>query len=307
MAVIKVDQLTKDYGNSKGVFNVSFEVENGETFGFLGPNGAGKTTTIRHILGFSKPQNGSTWVSGINSWDKPEVIQKDLGYLPGEIAFPEGMTGIQLFKMMADLRGMKDLGKADYLIDKFQLDPSGLVKKMSKGMKQKTAIVAAFMNDPKILVLDEPSTGLDPLMQDTFIDLILEEKAAGKTILLSSHMFEEVEDTCDRIALIKQGKILTTVAPKDIKFADKKTYKIEFNSFVDYERMSLEALTFIETDPGKKQVKVSVRDEDINVFFCILAEYDLKYLSEIKTTLRDYFMKFYGKNDGSASNPGKMR
>jgi ABC-2 type transport system ATP-binding protein len=305
MSVIKVDQLTKDYGNNKGVFNVSFEVENGETFGFLGPNGAGKTTTIRHILGFSKPQKGSTWVTGINSWDKPEVIQKNLGYLPGEIAFPEGMTGIQLFKMMADLRGMKDLGKADYLINKFQLDPSGLVKKMSKGMKQKTALVAAFMNDPKILVLDEPSTGLDPLMQDTFIELILEEKAAGKTILLSSHMFEEVELTCDRIALIKQGKILTTVAPRDIKFADKKTYKIEFNSREDCERMSREALSFVEINARKNQVKVSVKDEDINGFFRILTGYDMKYMSEIKTTLRDYFMKYYGKNHGVALNGGE--
>jgi ABC-2 type transport system ATP-binding protein len=307
MAVIKVDHLTKDYGNNKGVFDLSFEVESGETFGFLGPNGAGKTTTIRHILGFSRPQKGSTWVSNMNSWVKPEVIQKELGYLPGEIAFPEGMTGMQLFKMIAEMRGMKNLGKADYLIKKFQLDPSGLVKKMSKGMKQKTAIVAAFMNDPKILVLDEPSTGLDPLMQDTFIDLIMEEKAAGKTILLSSHMFEEVEDTCDRIALIKQGRILTTVAPRDIKFADKKTYKIEFNSNEDCERMSHEALTFEDIDATKNQVRVSVQDENINEFFRILTGYDMKYLSEIKTTLRDYFMKYYRKNGGNVLEPGENK
>ena len=307
MAVIKVDHLTKDYGNNKGVFDLSFEVENGETFGFLGPNGAGKTTTIRHILGFSKPQKGSTWVNDMNSWEKPELIQKDLGYLPGEIAFPEGMTGMQLFKLIADLRGMKDLGKADYLIKKFQLDPSGLVKKMSKGMKQKTAIVAAFMSDLKILVLDEPSTGLDPLMQDTFIDLIIEEKAAGKTILLSSHMFEEVEDTCDRIALIKQGRILTTVAPREIRFADKKTYKIEFNSTNDCERMSRETLSFIEVNTGKKQVKVIVQDENINEFFKILTSYDMKYMSEVKTTLRDYFMKYYSKNDGDVFDTGETR
>jgi ABC-2 type transport system ATP-binding protein len=306
MSIIKVDHLTKDYGNNKGVFDVSFEVESGETFGFLGPNGAGKTTTIRHILGFSKPQNGSTWVSDLNSWEKPEVIQKDLGYLPGEIAFPEGMTGMDLFKMMADLRGMKDLGKADYLINKFQLDPSGLVKKMSKGMKQKTAIVAAFMNDPKILVLDEPSTGLDPLMQDVFIDLIMEEKAAGKTILLSSHMFEEVENTCDRIALIKQGRILTTVAPKDIKFADNKTYKIEFKTGDDFQRMGHEPLNFLEINSKKNQVRVSVRDENINEFFMILTKYDMKYMAEIKTTLRDYFMKYYKKNGGNGFNPGEI-
>jgi beta-exotoxin I transport system ATP-binding protein len=305
MSIIKVEHLTKDYGNNKGVFDVSFEVESGETFGFLGPNGAGKTTTIRHILGFSKPQKGGTWVSDLNSWEKPEVIQKDLGYLPGEIAFPEGMTGMDLFKMMADLRAMKDLGKADYLINKFQLDPSGLVKKMSKGMKQKTALVAAFMSDPKILVLDEPSTGLDPLMQDVFIDLIIEEKAAGKTILLSSHMFEEVEGTCDRIALIKQGKILTTVIPNDIKFADKKTYKIEFKTGEDYQGMSHEPLAFLEVNPKKNQVRVLVKDEDINDFFKILTKYDMKYMAEIKTTLRDYFMKYYKKNYGNGQTAGE--
>jgi ABC-2 type transport system ATP-binding protein len=258
-------------------------------------------------LGFSKPQKGGAWVSDINSWEKPEIIQKNLGYLPGEIAFPEGMTGMQLFKMMADLRGMKDLGKADYLIKKFQLDPSGPIKRMSKGMKQKTGIVAAFMNDPKILVLDEPSTGLDPLMQDTFIDLIMEEKAAGKTILFSSQMFEEVEDTCDRIALIKQGRIVTTVAPKDIKFADKKTFKIEFNSKDDCERISLEALTFIEINVAKNQVRVSVKDENINEFFRILTRYDMKYLSEVKTTLRDYFMHYYSKADSNAPDRNEKR
>lgn len=306
MAVIKVDHLTKDFGDNKGVFDLSFEVENGEVFGFLGPNGAGKTTTIRHILGFSKPHKGSTWVSGINSWESPEIIQKNLGFLPGVIAFPEGMTGLQLFKMIADLRGMKNLGKADYLIEKFQLDPSGLVKRMSKGMKQKTAVVAAFMSDPKVLVLDEPSTGLDPLMQDTFIELIIEEKAAGKTILFSSQMFEEVEDTCDRIALIKQGRILTTIAPKDIKFADKKTFKIELNSKDDCERLSHEVLAFEEINRVKNQVKVSVKDENINEFFKILTRYDMKYMSEVKTTLRDYFMHYYIKNEGNTSDRGEM-
>ena len=174
-------------------------------------------------------------------------------------------------------------------------------------MKQKTAIVAAFMNDPKILVLDEPSTGLDPLMQDIFIDLIMEEKAAGKTILLSSHMFEEVEDTCDRIALIKQGRILTTVAPRDIKFADRKTYKLEFNSNEDCERMSHEALTFEEIDETKNQVRVSVQDENINEFFRILTGYDLKYISEIKTTLRDHFMKYYRKTGEYVIEPGENK
>jgi ABC-2 type transport system ATP-binding protein len=153
-------------------------------------------------------------------------------------------------------------------------------------------------------VLDEPSTGLDPLMQDVFIDLIMEEKAAGKTILLSSHMFEEVEGTCDRIALIKQGRILTTVAPKDIKFADNKTYKIEFKTGDDFLRMSQEPLDFLEVNPKKNQVRVAVKDENINEFFMTMTKYDLKYMAEIKTTLRDYFMKYYKKNNGNGNNTG---
>jgi len=252
MSVLKVEHLTKDYGFNKGVFDVSFEIEAGEVFGFLGPNGAGKTTAIRHILGFSKPQGGSTFVLGMNSWTQQEKIQKKLGYLPGEIAFPNDLTGAQLIKQIAEMRKMKDMSKADYLINKFELDPSGGIKRMSRGTKQKVGIVCAFMHNPSVLVLDEPTSGLDPLMQSIFIDLIKEEKDAGKTILLSSHMFEEVEGTCDRIAIIKQGKLITIVNPDDIRHADDKIFKIEFNTSEDYQKIILENLVFILKEPEKK-------------------------------------------------------
>ena len=299
MSILKVDHLTKDYGFNKGVFDVSFEIEAGEVFGFLGPNGAGKTTTIRHILGFSRPQKGSTSVLSMNSWTHPEKIQKTLGYLPGEIAFPDDMTGAQLIKQIADMRGMKDMSKADTLIKKFELDPSGGLKRMSKGMKQKVGIVCAFMHKPEVLVLDEPTNGLDPLMQSIFIDLIQDEKKAGKTILLSSHMFEEVEGTCDRIAIIKQGRLITIVNPDDIRHADDKIFKIEFNTSEDYQKMLREDLVFVLKEPEKRQVRVNICDEDINKFIKMLTKYGVKYISEDKHTLEEYFMKYY---DGGNTN-----
>lgn len=293
MSVLKVEHLTKDYGFNKGVFDVSFEIEAGEVFGFLGPNGAGKTTTIRHILGFSKPQAGSTFVLGMNSWTQQEKIQKTLGYLPGEIAFPDDMTGAQLIKQIADMRGMKNMAKANYLMKKFELEPSGGLKRMSRGMKQKVGIVCAFMHDPSVLVLDEPTSGLDPLIQSIFIDLIKEEKEAGKTILLSSHMFEEVEGTCDRIAIIKQGKLVTIVNPDDIHHADDKTFKIEFFTADDYQKILQEDLIFLLKEPEKNQVRVNVCDIDINRFITLLTQYRVKYMSEDKHTLEDYFLKYY--------------
>lgn len=294
MAVLKVDHLTKDYGNHKGVFDVSFEINEGEVFGFLGPNGAGKTTTIRHILGFSKPQKGSTWVDGLNSWENPDLIQRELGYLPGEIAFPNDMTGSQFIKMMGDMRGLKDMTKAHYLIQKFQLDPTGALKRMSKGMKQKIGIVCAFMHNPKVLVLDEPTSGLDPLMQSTFVELIQEEKAQGKTILMSSHMLEEVGGTCERIGIIRQGKLISTITSDEIKQTNKKTYEIEFNAVEDFEKFCTEQLAFKETDLTKRQVKVIVQNSDINSFIKIIANYDLRFLAEIKFSLEEYFMHLYG-------------
>ena len=294
MAVLQVEHLTKDYGGGKGIFDVSFTIGKGEVFGFLGPNGAGKTTTIRHILGFIKPEQGHASVGGLDCWKQPEQIQKELGYLPGEIAFPGDMSGTAFIRLMAELRGLKDMQKADRLIARFELDPSGRLKRMSKGMKQKIGLVCAFMHDPAILVLDEPTSGLDPLMQHTFVDLIDEEKAAGKTILMSSHMFDEVERTCDRVAIIKQGRLVSTMGTEELRHARQKVYKFELADTAQFDAFRCEPLSFTEIHPDKRQVKVAVRDEDINAFIRLLSGYDLLYLAEVKRTLEDVFLQFYG-------------
>lgn len=300
MAVISIEGLTKDYGHGRGVFDVGFDVEEGEVYGFLGPNGAGKTTTIRHIMGFSKPQKGVTEVNGLNSWKHASEIQRSLGYLPGEIALPENLTGSAFLDMMASLRRVKDLTYTTRLLDRFDLDPSGRLKRMSLGMKRKLAIVTAFMHDPQVLVLDEPTSGLDPIMQHNFIDFIKEEKQRGKTILLSSHIFKEVEATCDRISIIKDGRLISSFTTEDLHNSHMKTYEIELISEEQFAGLqkNLKArpeLHVTKIAPDKRQVIIQVDGPVMNEFIAFLAKYELKFFSEIPFTLEDYFMEFYDR------------
>ena len=206
--IIEVEHLTRDYGGGRGVFDVSFQVAAGEVFGFLGPNGAGKTTTIRHLMGFLKAKEGGCRINGLDCFRDREKVQQMLGYLPGEISFFDDMTGVEFLDFVSGYRKDKGESRRKELVDMFDLNPHGKIKKMSKGMKQKVGIVAAFMHDPQILILDEPTSGLDPLMQNRFIELVEAEREKGKTILMSSHMFEEVERTCHRIGIIRAGKLV---------------------------------------------------------------------------------------------------
>lgn len=207
MSMICVEHLTRDYGNGKGVFDVSFSIEKGEAFGFLGPNGAGKTTTIRHLMGFLNMQKGKCTIQGMDCRKDSFQIQKKLGYIPGEICFFDEMTGTEFLRFMERYRKIGKNSRKQELLELFELNPGEKIKKMSKGMKQKLGIVTALMHDPEILIFDEPTSGLDPLMQERFVELVRDEKGKGKTILLSSHMFEEVERTCDRIGIIRSGRM----------------------------------------------------------------------------------------------------
>ncbi|MCI9464092.1 MAG: ABC transporter ATP-binding protein [Lachnospiraceae bacterium] len=208
MSVIEIENLVRDYGDGKGVFDISFHVDQGEAFGFLGPNGAGKTTTIRHLMGFLKPKAGKCTIDGLDCWREREKVQARLGYIPGEISFFDDMTGTEFLKFIAQYRKISTQSRKEELLERFELDPKSKIKKMSKGTKQKLGIVAAFMHDPDILILDEPTSGLDPLMQSRFVSFVAEEKKHGKTVLMSSHMFEEVERTCDRIGIIRKGRMI---------------------------------------------------------------------------------------------------
>lgn len=293
MAVIEIKQLTKDYGRGRGVFDIDLSIEKGEVFGFVGTNGAGKTTTIRQIMGFLKPQSGSVTINGLDSWLDSAEIKKNVGYIPGEIAFPDAPTGTEFLRRQAELLGLKDMTYAEKIIEKLQLDPTANLKRMSKGMKQKTAIVAALMADSQILILDEPTTGLDPLMRAGFIDILNEEKAKGKTIFMSSHMFEEVEDTCDKVALIKDGKIIAVKSTFEIKHNEEKAYKIEFKTSADFLRFIAEPYHFYQKREQQNQVIVSINDKDINLLVRSLKNYNVKFFTEIKFTLEKYFKSLY--------------
>ena len=296
MEVIKIEKLTKDFGNNKGIFDVSFTVKKGEVFGFLGPNGAGKTTTIRNIMGFIKADAGKCSINGLDCFNNVSEIQKDIGYIPGEIAFMTGMTGIEFIKFMADYRGLKDLTRAYELIKMFDLDIKGKVKKMSKGMKQKLGIVVALMHNPQILILDEPTSGLDPLMQKTFIELIKEEKKKGKTILISSHMFEEIEKTCTIVSIIKDGKIVAIDDIEKLKKTKNKKYTIYFNNLNKIQKFIKEELEISKVNGNKVTVIIK---NNMNKFIEILTKYDIADIEEENQSLEDIFMEYYGgdKND----------
>lgn len=230
MNVITIENLTRDYGGGKGIFQISFQVSQGEVFGFLGPNGAGKTTTIRHLMGFIRPQSGKCTICGTDCWTGSWKIQKDLGYIPGEINFFDDMTGTEFLEFSRKYRGLSRNNRAEELLERFDLNPGTRIHKMSKGMKQKLGIVAAFLHDPSVLILDEPTSGLDPLMQNRFIQLIEEEKKRGKTILLSSHMFEEVERTCDRIGIIRAGKLAAVDSVEALRKRHLHSYRVTLDS-----------------------------------------------------------------------------
>lgn len=304
MNVIEIKHLTKDYGNEKGVFSLDLAVKKGEVFGFLGPNGAGKTTTIRHLMGFINPDKGSCSINGLNCSKDRDIIQKNLGYLPGEIAFMDDMTGINFIKFIAEMKGIKDFSRAQELIDMFSLDPSGKIKKMSKGMKQKIGIICAFMNNPDIIILDEPTSGLDPLMQNKFLELILSEKEKGKTIFMSSHIFDEIERTCDRTAIIKNGKLVAVEDMKTLSNSKHKSYVITFLS----EEMAKNFIKegFKMKEHTKNQVTVSIKGKVMPLIHA-LSKYEITSL-DIKTqSLEELFMHYYDKDslkhyDGGEKN-----
>ncbi len=226
MSAIQIENLVRDYGGGKGVFDVSFHVDQGEAFGFLGPNGAGKTTTIRHLMGFLKPRAGKCTIDGMDCWSERDKVQARLGYIPGEISFFDDMSGTEFLTFIADYRRIGTHGRTQELLELFELDPKSRIKKMSKGTKQKLGIVAAFMHDPDIILLDEPTSGLDPLMQNRFVNFVAKEKEQGKTILMSSHIFEEVERTCDRIGIIRKGRMTAVDSAAALRERHTRSYTV---------------------------------------------------------------------------------
>ncbi len=301
METLEVRSLTKDYGQGRGIYDVSFAVTSGECFGFLGPNGAGKSTTIRHLMGFARPQKGLALIDGLPTfYHREEVLQK-VGYVPGEIALPNALTGAEFITEQKKLKGLEDETFLNWLLSYFELDASVLCKDMSLGMKRKLAIVVAFMDDPDILIMDEPSSGLDPVMQDRFIHLVIEEKKRKKTILLSSHIFSEIDQTADRIAVIKDGRIVSVFRAADLKHNETKGYRIVFATRHAYGVFSAHSSPYwknIDNNPDELTATVTAKDQNINHLLEALTASEVTDFRILKTSLEEYFMSFY-KEDRS--------
>lgn len=304
MSIIKINGLTKDYGNHRGIFDLTLTIKEGEVFGYLGPNGAGKTTTIRHLMGFLTPDKGTAQILSMDCRTRSADIMKQLGYLPGEIAFFDGMSGLEFLKFMADMRGMTDTTYRDNLIERFQLDNKGKIKKMSKGMKQKLGIICAFMHDPKVLILDEPTSGLDPLMQKIFADLILEEKSRGKTILMSSHSFEEIDRTCDRVGIIRQGDLVSVEDIHNLKEKRRKTYLVTFDQPSTAEAFAkLDVYDQIQVNGATAKVSIL---GNVSSFLKALGNYTVLDLDTETSSLEDIFMQYYGNTNNNLEEGGNQ-
>src|SRR6202171_5331335 len=207
-AIIQVENLTKSYGSKRGIANVSFQVDEGEVFGFLGPNGAGKTTTIRTLMALLRADSGSAKVAGLDCWKDSLQIKRLTGYMPGEPALDPNLTGGQILEYFAHLRGGVDQSYLEQLIERFELDTSRKFRQYSTGNKRKVVLIQAFMHRPRLLILDEPTSGLDPLNQQEFDRMLIEARDEGRTVFLSSHVLSEVEKTCSRVGIIRDGSLV---------------------------------------------------------------------------------------------------
>lgn len=291
--VIKVENLTKDYGKGRGIFQIDLEIKEGETVGFIGTNGSGKTTTIRNMMGFVRPDAGRVSILGKDSWKDATEIKNYVSYIPGEIAFPALPTGTAFLKAQADMLGVKDFSYMNRLLKSLQLDPTANLKRMSKGMKQKTAIVAALMGDKEILVLDEPTTGLDPLMRDVFLDLMREEKKKGRTIFMSSQIIEEMEEICDKVAVIHCGHVIGILDAWSYRHENIKNFTIEFAAEEEARLFEEQWQTGISGEKCGKFRTVMVSKSETGKVLSVLKNFHIISLREKHKTLEDAFRELY--------------
>jgi ABC-2 type transport system ATP-binding protein len=296
--VVRARGLTKTYGSRRGVVDLEFEVEQGEIFGYLGPNGAGKTTTIRLMLDLIRPTRGRVELFGRDVRSDSVDLRRRLGYLPGDARLYERLTGGQLVHYFASLRGIDDLSTAGQLADRFQLDLDLPIRTLSRGNRQKVAIVQAFMHQPDLLVLDEPTSGLDPLMQKQFYDLLRETTADGCTVFLSSHALPEVQQVADRVAVIREGRLEVVDSVESLRARAPARVEVSFAEL---------------PPPGAFDELAGVREVDRHgstVVFTLegvadplvkaLARFEVLALDSHEADLEDVFLGLYREGAGSA-------
>ncbi len=288
-----IKNFTKKYGNYNAVENLSLSLHFGEVFGFLGPNGAGKSTTIRTIMNFIRPTQGSIAVHGFDSVKDDVQIKNNIGYLAGEIALYNSLTGHQVINYLANLGRTVDTGVVSQLSGKLQADLDQHIGKLSKGNRQKIGLILACMHKPKLLILDEPTSGLDPLMKQAFYDLVLEMKQNGTTFFLSSHDFAEVEKICDRVGFIREGRLITIQDIQDILNVNVRKYRIVFRNapnIADFE--SVQGISDLKLNDRILTLTISGNIEN---FIHHLGKYSVIDLHEQETTLEDIFLRLYEK------------
>ncbi|MGH2466097.1 MAG: ATP-binding cassette domain-containing protein [Candidatus Limnocylindrales bacterium] len=301
-AIIQTDKLTKSYGEHRGIVDVDLAVNQGEVFGFLGPNGAGKTTAIRTILDLIRPTSGKALVFGIDSTVDPVAIHRRIGYLPGEFSLYDRLTGSQTLTYFANLRGGVDAAYQDSLIQRFDLDPSRRFKELSRGNKQKVGLVAALQHKPELLLLDEPTSGLDPLVQQTFSAVIRETVADGRTVFLSSHVLSEVEKTCDRVAIIRDGRLVKVDRVDALRDLAHHQVELRFAGPVPAEAFEkIQGVSDVSAEDHVLRLRVAGA---ISPVVQVAARYELLDFVSREPSLEETFLAEYGHGSTPAEEVG---
>ncbi|MFH1537079.1 MAG: ABC transporter ATP-binding protein [Patescibacteria group bacterium] len=288
MSVIEVNNLKKHFGKVKAVDGISFKVEKGEIFGFLGPNGAGKTTTIRVMMDFIRPTEGDVKILGKDAQKNTVELKKNIGFLSGSVNLYKKLSGQAHIDFLKKLNGEKDI--ADELAKRFDFNPEMKSKKLSSGNKQKLGIILAFMNEPNILILDEPTNALDPLLQNEMYELMEEARDRGATVFMSSHNLAEVERVCDRVGIIKKGKM---VAIEDmVGLKEKKIYTIKafFGEEIDEKEFNLNGVQIDRHHYNNYTLKVK---GDIDEIVKKVSKYKLRDIEIAQASLEDIFLEYY--------------
>jgi ABC-2 type transport system ATP-binding protein len=298
-AIIQTEKLTKSYGEHRGIIDIDLQVNEGEAFGFLGPNGAGKTTTIRTLLDHLRPTSGRATIFGIETTVDPVAIHRRIGYLPGEFALYDKLTGGQTIDYFANLRGGVDAAYQSDLIRRLDIDTSRKFKEYSKGNKQKVGLIVALQHRPDLLILDEPTSGLDPLVQQTFFEVIREAKAEGRTVFLSSHILGEVEKTCDRVAIIRDGVLVKVDRVEALRDLAHHQVELRFSGEVPVAAFSgLPGVSDIVADEHVLRLRVS---GSITPVVREAARYELLDFVSREPSLEETFLAEYGRTAGQAA------
>lgn len=292
MNVVEINKLTKYYGKARGIIDVSFNVEEGEIFGFIGPNGAGKSTTIRTLLSLIYPTSGSAKIFGKDCIKQGEEIRKDIGYLPSEVFYYDNMKVIDLLKYSASFYKNVNIKRIYELAEIMDLDLNKKIDDLSYGNKKKVGIVQGLLHSPKLIILDEPTSGLDPLMQQKFFDLIHEENRKGSTILFSSHILSEVQKLCTRVGIIKEGTMVRVDDINTLKNTNYKKFRIEMKEAVAEDYFKFEGISDLSVDNNSVNF---IFQGDINKIVEKIHERKINNLIVEEPTLEEIFMHYYEK------------